>query len=94
MQKDKAMRQFLLLFLTVTAFVPAWAQPALALQPAVQPAIQPDTAQRRAELRHVLQQRQDARTAQRQLTAQERADLREALRAQRQRELRNAQGKP
>ena len=87
------MRQFLLL-LTVTAFVPAWAQPAAVMQPAVQSAAQPDSTQRRAELRHVLQQRQDAKTAQRQLNAQERADLREALRAQRQRELRNAQGKP
>ena len=89
-QKDKAMRQFLLL-LTVTAFVPAWAQPAPVMQPALQPA---DSAQRRADLRHMLQQRQDAKAVQRQLNAQERADLREALRQQRQRDIRSAQGKP
>lgn len=83
------MRQFLLL-LTVTAFVPVWAQPA----PALQTAVQPDTALRRAELRHMLQQRQDTKSAQRQLNVQERADLREALRQQRLRDMRTTQGKP
>jgi len=70
---------FLLMASAGSASAPLWAQ----VQVAGQPPSQAHDAQRRAELRRVLQQKQTAQATQRQLSAQERAELREALRQQR-----------
>lgn len=71
--------KLMIVFLLIAATAPAWAQvPGPGQAPA-----QVQDAQRRAELRKVLQQGQTAAPGHRQLNAQERADLREALRRQR-----------
>lgn len=75
------MKQLISFFLISGASVVSGFASAQAVVQGQQP-VEAHDAQRRADLRQMLQQRQDTATVERQLNVQERADLREALRRQ------------